>query len=189
MRCDGETFLIFFLNSTRFSRQHNTHPSSDDDDDGSFFSGRRGISKTRFLSFSFPFGRSVDKTTTTTTTHPSGGVRRGPLRSFTWSSSSRARERERKSTNHPFGMYQRVSLSLSLVDQKTCSQKSTFFVGKTDRPFRLFLPSRLNCQNSLTPNERKQTNKKKKQTINVISLTVTKNRFCARRRRWWCRGA
>ena len=136
-----ETFLIFFLNSTRFSRQHIIPFATMTT---IFFSGRRGISS-RFLSFSFPFGRSVDKTTTTTTTttHPSGGVRRGPLRSIasSSSSSSRARERERKSTNHPFGMYQRVSLSLSLVDQKTCvPKKAPFLLVKLTDPFVFFYP-------------------------------------------------
>ena len=132
--------MIFFLNSTRFSRQHIIPFATMTT---IFFSGRRGIS--RFLSFSFPFGRSVDKTTTTTTTttHPSGGVRRGPLRSIasSSSSSSRERERERKSTNHPFGMYQRVSLSLSLVDQKTCvPKKAPFLLVKLTDPFVFFYP-------------------------------------------------
>ena len=161
IRCDGDLFDILFEFDTIFSPAQHTLQATTTT---IFFSGRRGIS--RFLSFSFPFGRSVDKTTTTTTTHPSGGVRRGPLRSIasSSSSSSRARERERKSTNHPFGICINESLSLFLSrrPKDVCSKKSTFFVGKTDRPFRLFLPSRLNCQNSLTTNERKQTNKKKK---------------------------
>ena len=160
-RCDGDLFdFSLFEFDTIFSPAHYTLRDHDDD---LFFRSTRHLLAFSFflLSFSFPFGRSVDKTTTTTTTHPSGGVRRGPLRSIASSSSSRARERERKPKNHPFGMYQRVSLSL--VDQKTCSKKSTFFVGKTDRPFRFFLPSRLNCQNSLTTNER--TKKKNRRLI------------------------
>ena len=136
-----ETFLIVFLNSTRFSRQHIIPFATMTT---IFFSGRRGISS-RFLSFSFPFGRSVDKTTTTTTTHPSGGVRRGPLRSIasSSSSSSRAREREREKIHKPpfWNMYQRVSLSLSLVDQKTCvPKKAPFLLVKLTDPFVFFYP-------------------------------------------------
>ena len=74
-----------------------------------------------------------------------------------------------------------LSLSLSLVDQKTCVPKKAPFLlnCKTDRPFRLFLPSRLNCQNSLTTNERNKQTKKKTEDDYLISLTVTKkNRFC-----------
>ncbi len=128
-----ETFLIIlfefddFLASTRALR----------DDDDLFFSGRRGIS--RFLSFSFPFGRSVDKTTTTTTTHPSGGVRRGPLRSIASSSSSRARERERE--NQKTTLLECISESLSLVDQKTCvPKKAPFLLVKLTDPFVFFYP-------------------------------------------------
>ena len=119
-----ETFLILvFLNSTRFSRQHIIPFATMTT---IFFSGRRGISS-RFLSFSFPFGRSVDKTTTTTTTttHPSGGVRRGPLRSIasssSSSSSSSSRERERERENPQTTLLECIngeSLSLSLSSTK-----------------------------------------------------------------------
>ena len=141
--CDGDLFdFSLFEFDAIFSPAHYTLRDQDDD---LFFRSTRHL-LARFLSFSFPFGRSVDKTTTTTTTtttHPSGGVRRGPLRSIasSSSSSSRERERERKSTNHPFGMYQRVSLSLSLVDQKTCvPKKAPFLLVKLTDPFVFFYP-------------------------------------------------
>ena len=138
-----ETFLIVFLNSTRFSRQHIIPFATMTT---IFFSGRRGISS-RFLSFSFPFGRSVDKTTTTTTTttHPSGGVRRGPLRSIASSSSSSSRERERERENPQTTLLEYVStslsLSFSLVDQKTCvPKKAPFLLVKLTDPFVFFYP-------------------------------------------------
>ena len=137
-----ETFLILvFLNSTRFSRQHIIPFATMTT---IFFSGRRGISS-RFLSFSFPFGRSVDKTTTTTTTttHPSGGVRRGPLRSIASSSSSSSRARERERENPQTTLLECIneSLSLSLVDQKTCvPKKAPFLLVKLTDPFVFFYP-------------------------------------------------
>ncbi len=177
--------MIVFLNSTRFSRQHIIPFATMTT---IFFSGRRGIS--RFLSFSFlsPFlsvGRSIKRRRRRRRRRIRREVCDGGLfgPSLLLLLLLRAREREREKIHKPpfWNMYQRVSLSLSRRPKDVCSKKSTFFVGKTDRPFRFFLPSPYR-QNSLTTNEQK-----KKQTINLISLT-TKNRFCTRRW-WWCRGA
>ena len=196
--CDGDLFdFSLFEFDAIFSPAHYTlrdHLTT------IFFSGRRGISsRVFFLSPFLSVGRSIKRRRRRRRRRRirrevcDGGLF-GPslLLLLLLLLLLRAREREREKIHKPpFWNVSTVSLSLSLSrrPKDVCSKKSTFFVGKTDRPFRLFLPSRLNCQNSLTTNERKQTNKKKKQTINLISLTVTKNRFCARRRRWWCRGA
>ena len=164
--CDGDLFdFSLFEFDAIFSPAHYTlrdHLTT------IFFSGRRGISsRVFFLSPFLSVGRSIKRRRRRRRRRIrrevcDGGLF-GPSLLLLLLLRARERERERKSTNHPFGMYQRVSLSLSLVDQKTCVPKKAPFLlnCKTDRPFRLFLPSRLNCQNSLTTNERKQTNKKK----------------------------
>ena len=136
-----ETFLIVFLNSTRFSRQHIIPFATTTT---IFFSGRRGISsRVFFLSPFLSVGRSIKRRRRRRRRRIRREVCDGGLfgPSLLLLLLLRARERERKSTNHPFGMYQRVSLSLSLVDQKTCvPKKAPFLLVKLTDPFVFFYP-------------------------------------------------
>ena len=142
-----ETFLILvFLNSTRFSRQHIIPFATMTT---IFFSGRRGISS-RFLSFSFlsPFlsvGRSIKRRRRRRRRRIRREVCDGGLfgPSLLLLLLLRAREREREKIHKPpfWNMYQRVSLSLSLVDQKTCvPKKAPFLLVKLTDPFVFFYP-------------------------------------------------
>ena len=140
-----ETFLILvFLNSTRFSRQHIIPFATMTT---IFFSGRRGISsRVFFLSPFLSVGRSIKRRRRRRRRRIRREVCDGGLfgPSLLLLLLLRAREREREKIHKPpFWNVSTVSLSLSLslVDQKTCvPKKAPFLLVKLTDPFVFFYP-------------------------------------------------